>query len=101
MFVHPPDNLRGRELAERSGVEIRRMDLDDAFSIAENSRDCEAALYLVHSMSSAGPEYATWDGYLASLHNFVFRGMLHGIRLEAHDRVGRSEAPAPEEHHHV
>jgi uncharacterized protein YbjT (DUF2867 family) len=46
-------------------VEIRRTDLADAASLARDMEGCAAAFYLVHSMMSAGGEYARRDQQLA------------------------------------
>jgi uncharacterized protein YbjT (DUF2867 family) len=50
---------------EDSRVEVRQTDLADAASVARNLEGCQAAFYLVHSMTSAGAEYAEQDRHLA------------------------------------
>jgi uncharacterized protein YbjT (DUF2867 family) len=46
-------------------VEIRRTDLANAASLTRDMEGCAAAFYLVHSMMSAGGEYARRDEQLA------------------------------------
>jgi uncharacterized protein YbjT (DUF2867 family) len=57
--------LEGRAWASDSRVEIRRTDLADAPSLTRELETCGAAFYLVHSMMSAGDEYAQRDRQLA------------------------------------
>jgi len=57
--------LEGRAWASDSRIEIRRTDLADAPSLARELEACGAAFYLVHSMMSAGDEYAQRDRQLA------------------------------------
>ena len=64
-LVRSPGKLRGREWVQDSCVEIREADLADAGSLARNLEGCQAAFYLVHSMTSAGAKYATRDLQLA------------------------------------
>ncbi len=64
-LVRSPEKLAGRVWASRPGVEIERTDLSDAVSLTQRLAACEAAFYLVHSMSSAGSEYARRDAMLA------------------------------------
>ena len=64
-LVRSPEKITGREWASRSGLEIERTDLSDAASLTQRLAGCEAAFYLVHSMSSAGSEYAHKDRVLA------------------------------------
>src|SRR6185295_14422490 len=52
---------------EDSRAEVRQTDLADAESLARNLEGCQAAFYLVHSMTSAGAEYAAQDRRLASI----------------------------------
>src|SRR4026208_2455917 len=65
-LVRSPGKLQGREWAEDSRVEVRQADLTDAESLARNLEGCQAAFYLVHSMTSAGAKYAEQDRRLAS-----------------------------------
>ena len=65
-LVRAPDKLAGREWASNPGVEIVRADLGDAGDLAEKLRGCEAAFYLVHSMTSSGAGYAEDDRHLAT-----------------------------------
>jgi len=64
-LVRSPAKLEGRTWASDSRVEIRRTDLADAPSLTRELEDCGAAFYLVHSMMSAGEEYAQRDRQLA------------------------------------
>jgi len=64
-LVRSPAKLDGRSWTEDSRVEIRRTDLADAASLARDMEGCAAAFYLVHSMMSAGGEYAQRDRQLA------------------------------------
>ena len=65
-LVRSPQKLAGRAWATNPGVEIVQADLSDVPSLAKNLAGCDAAFYLVHSMTSAGAEYADKDRYLAS-----------------------------------
>src|SRR5689334_1235336 len=64
-LVRSPEKLTGREWASHSGLEIEKTDLSDAASLTQRLAGCEAAFYLVHSMSSAGSAYAQQDRVLA------------------------------------
>jgi uncharacterized protein YbjT (DUF2867 family) len=64
-LVRSPAKLDGRSWTADSRVEIRRTDLADAASLARDMEGCAAAFYLVHSMMSAGGEYARRDQQLA------------------------------------
>ena len=64
-LVRSPAKLEGRAWALDSRVEIRRTDLADAPSLTRELEACGAAFYLVHSMMSAGDEYAQQDRQLA------------------------------------
>lgn len=66
-LVRTPAKLQDREWAKDSRVEVRQTDLEDAESLTRNLHGCQAAFYLVHSMSSAGAEYAQQDRRLASI----------------------------------
>ncbi|MCX6631714.1 MAG: SDR family oxidoreductase, partial [Candidatus Solibacter sp.] len=72
-LVRSPGKLTGRSWAAIPGVEIRQADLEDAASLAKNLAGCEAAFYLVHSMTSAGAEYAIRDRHLALQFAFAAR----------------------------
>src|ERR1019366_9535933 len=60
-LLRSPAKLEGRAWALDSRVEIRRTDLADAPSLTRELETCGAAFYLVHSMMSAGDEYAQRD----------------------------------------
>ena len=64
-LVRSPAKLEGRAWASDPRVEIRRTDLADAPSLTRELETCGAAFYLVHSMMSAGDEYAQRDRQLA------------------------------------
>ena len=58
--------LQDRDWAGNPLVEIQEADLSDVDGLARNLEGCEAAVYLVHSMTSAGADYAKQDFTLAS-----------------------------------
>ena len=64
-LVRSTAKLTGRAWAEEPGVEIQEADLADSASLAEALAGCQAAFYLVHSMTSAGAGYAEQDRGLA------------------------------------
>jgi uncharacterized protein YbjT (DUF2867 family) len=64
-LARSPGKLQGRDWASKAGVEILPADLSDPVSLAKSLTGCEAAYYLVHSMTSAGSEYAEQDRRLA------------------------------------
>jgi uncharacterized protein YbjT (DUF2867 family) len=65
-LVRSPEKLATRAWAANPGVEILQADLADAASLAKHLAGCGAAFYLVHSMTSAGAEYADLDRHLAT-----------------------------------
>ena len=65
-LARSPGKLHDREWAGRPGLEIRQADLDDSESLTKGLEGCRDAFYLVHSMTSAGAEYAEHDRLLAS-----------------------------------
>jgi uncharacterized protein YbjT (DUF2867 family) len=64
-LVRSPRKLQDRSWADHERVEIAKVDLEDAEALAKNLEDCGAAYFLVHSMTSAGAEYAERDLKLA------------------------------------
>ncbi|MDQ2900671.1 MAG: SDR family oxidoreductase, partial [Acidobacteriota bacterium] len=76
-LVRSPEKLRHRAWAQNSGLDIRHTALDDIESVAKNLEGCEAAFYLVHSMTSAGADYAERDRCLAS--NFASAARKAGV----------------------
>lgn len=64
-LVRSPMKLRDRHWAAHPHLEIVAVDLADAGSTRSALRDCSAAYYLVHSMISAGKDYAAHDLMLA------------------------------------
>ncbi len=61
-----PEKIQSRDWAADPLLEVRQADLTDSESLAGHLEDCEAAFYLIHSMSSAGARYAEQDRILAS-----------------------------------
>ncbi len=64
-LVRSPMKLRDRPWAAHPQVEILPVDLSDADSTRSALSGCDAAYYLVHSMISAGKDYAAHDLVLA------------------------------------
>ncbi|MEI9812409.1 MAG: SDR family oxidoreductase [Acidobacteriota bacterium] len=64
-LVRSPAKLADREWSSAPGLEVREVNLEDASSLATHLAGCDAAFYLVHSMTSAGSEYAERDQNLA------------------------------------
>ncbi len=64
-LVRSTAKLTGRAWAKEPGVEIQEADLQDPASLAKALTGCQAAFYLVHSMTSAGADYAERDRQLA------------------------------------
>lgn len=64
-LVRSPRKLRDRAWATDPNVEIIGADLSDPASLSEKLAGCSAAYYLVHSMLSAGKDYAARDRELA------------------------------------
>jgi uncharacterized protein YbjT (DUF2867 family) len=77
-LVRSPAKLQERAWAKDSRVEVQQTDLSDAESVARNLERCQAAFYLVHSMTSAGAEYAEQDRRLA----LVFAGAARKAGVE-------------------
>lgn len=61
-----PAKIQCRHWAANPGVEVRQADLADTAALAGYLAGCEAAFYLVHTMTSAGAGYALQDRKLAS-----------------------------------
>ncbi len=57
--------LRARSWADHSNLDIKTVSLDDAEGLTEAMKGCYAGYYLVHSMESAGKEYADRDRHMA------------------------------------
>jgi uncharacterized protein YbjT (DUF2867 family) len=64
-LVRSPGKLEGREWTSDSRVEVRQTNLDNVELLTRELEGCAAAYYLVHSMMSAGAEYAERDLQLA------------------------------------
>jgi len=65
-LVRSPAKLQNRPWATGPNVEIRQASLEDEPSLSRDLQGCETAYYLVHSMMSAGPDYAEHDWQMAS-----------------------------------
>ncbi|MEQ8847019.1 SDR family oxidoreductase [Botrimarina sp.] len=65
-LVREPKKLDNRPWRSEPGVEVVKSDLSEPGDLASCLRGCEAAYYLVHSMESAGDDYAERDRRLAS-----------------------------------
>ena len=76
-LVRSPDKLRDREWSANPSVEIVQTDFADPGTLATNLEGCQSAFYLVHSMMSAGEEYAERDRQLAS--NFATASRHAGV----------------------
>ncbi|MDQ6664498.1 MAG: NAD(P)H-binding protein, partial [Acidobacteriota bacterium] len=72
-----PGKLRDRAWAGNAAVDIRQTALDEVEPVAKDLEGCEAAFYLVHSMTSAGAGYADRDRMLAS--NFAIAAHEAGV----------------------
>ncbi|MEZ5356741.1 MAG: SDR family oxidoreductase [Bryobacteraceae bacterium] len=64
-LVRSPGKLAHRAWAANERLEIQQADLRDEELLAERLAGCDAAYYLVHSMTSAGAGYAAEDLRLA------------------------------------
>ena len=64
-LVRSPRKLEGRDWTQNPRVEIRESNLDDIPALTAALTNCQVAFYLVHSMMSAGGEYAEHDLRLA------------------------------------
>lgn len=64
-LVRSPRKLADRPWRARAGIEIVTTTLEDGDALAAQLAGCQAAFYLVHSMESAGAEYAARDRHLA------------------------------------
>lgn len=64
-LVRFPGKIAARDWAHRPGVEVLKSNLEDTERLAHDLEGCEAAFYLVHSMTSAGAQYARRDRTLA------------------------------------
>lgn len=88
-LVRSAEKLSGRDWAASPKLEVRQVDLTAGSSLAENLAGCDAAFYLVHSMTSAGKKYAE-QGSAASF--VIRRGRQRGGSQENHlsGRPGRN-----------
>ena len=65
-LVRSPAKVNNRAWATDPNVEITQSNLENEAYLARDLEGCEAAYYLVHSMMSAGSDYAERDAQLAS-----------------------------------
>lgn len=65
-LVRSPEKLADRDWGNHPRLEIRKCDLGDVEAVERAMAGCQAAYYLVHSMMSAGKEYAGKDRDLAT-----------------------------------
>jgi uncharacterized protein YbjT (DUF2867 family) len=77
-LVRSPEKLQDREWVAGEGVEILRTDLEDEEQLCAGLAGCDSAFYLVHSMISAGADYAEYDLRLAE--NFARAAKTAGVR---------------------
>ena len=76
-LVRAPRKLNDRPWITHPHIEVVKADLDDQAGLAEQLRDCHAAFYLVHSMESAGRDYAARDRAMA--HRFAEAAAQAGV----------------------
>ena len=77
-LVRTPGKIADRDWAGQPSVEVMQTDLESADDLARNLEHCDAAFYLVHSMTSAGSRYANQDRKLAL--NFAEAARRAGVR---------------------
>jgi hypothetical protein len=65
-LVRSPRKLQDRPWFSDAAIEVVEADLDDEQLLCEQLAECAAAFYLVHSMQSAGREYAERDRAMAT-----------------------------------
>jgi uncharacterized protein YbjT (DUF2867 family) len=65
-LVRSPRKLNDRPWIAHAHIEVVRSDLDDEALLEEQLLGCRAAFYLVHSMESAGKDYAARDRAMAN-----------------------------------
>lgn len=64
-IVRAPPKLRDKTWFSHPRLEVVQGDLSDAVELRKQLHGCEAAYYLIHSMVTAGPEYAQHDREMA------------------------------------
>ena len=77
-LVRSPEKLAGYPWRDSDRLEVQQGDLSDIDSIRRGCRGAQAAYYLVHSMISAGADYAEQDRRLAE--NFGCAARECGVR---------------------
>jgi uncharacterized protein YbjT (DUF2867 family) len=65
-LVRSSRKLQGRPWSDHPNLVVVQLDLSDEKALLEALKDCSVAYYLVHSMISAGKEYADSDLKLAT-----------------------------------
>jgi uncharacterized protein YbjT (DUF2867 family) len=60
-LVRSPAKLKDRPWAKQANCELVAGDLANASELAEQMSGCDTAYYLVHSMLTAGKQYAVRD----------------------------------------
>ncbi len=76
-LVRSPGKLKDRDWSAHPQIEVVQTDLADAESLTGNLQGCASSYYLVHSMMSAGGEYAEQDRRLAE--NFSHAASKAGV----------------------
>lgn len=64
-LARSPRKLHDRQWFSDPGIEVVACDLDHAAALRGHLDGCDAAFYLVHSMQSAGRDYAERDRFMA------------------------------------
>jgi uncharacterized protein YbjT (DUF2867 family) len=64
-LVRSPGKLAGREWAAHPHVEVFHSNLEDTAGLTRDLGGCDAAFYLVHSMTSARGAYAEREHHIA------------------------------------
>lgn len=77
-LARSPRKLHDRQWFSDPAIEVVACDLDDAGTLRQRLEGCEAAFYLVHSMQSAGRDYATRDRAMAE--RFAHAAATAGVR---------------------
>jgi len=77
-LVRSPNKLKDREWTRHPETQVVTANFDDIPNLAESLLSCDAAYYLVHSMTSAGKEYVDRDRLLAR--NFAEAARQAGVK---------------------
>ena len=65
-LVRSPGKIEGRHWADNPHLTVQQTDLDNLTRLTNDLKGCEAAFYLVHSMTAAKSGYAERDHHLAA-----------------------------------